>query len=66
MNQPPSNPGFQPQDVDRVIDQYGRPLRGEHRKALTDRLRDERARYETSQREKALERRERGDRRGGR
>lgn len=51
MNESP-NSGFGPNDVDRVIDQYGKPLRTEHRKALTDRLRDERKRYESIQKER--------------
>lgn len=51
MNQLPPNSGFQPEEIDRVIVQYGKPLPAELRKALTDRLSDERERYEAHQRE---------------
>ncbi|MBK1883532.1 hypothetical protein JIN85_13990 [Luteolibacter pohnpeiensis] len=44
---------FRPEDTDHVIDRFGKPLRTEHRKALRDRLHDERKRYESMQKEKS-------------
>ena len=55
----PHDSNFRPEDTDRVIDRFGKPLRTEHRKALRDRLHDERKRYESMQKERS-EPRQRG------
>lgn len=60
MNTPPPNSDFNSNEIDRIVGQFGKPLESEHRKGLTERLRDERKRYEETQKSRKPKSRDRG------